>query len=307
MDRIRHGSSKDVVVNMLGGKVESIDMVFTNHYSIFDVGRSPDTILGFGRARASIANAAFGALHKDGLPTHFRSYNPETNTINVEPFNVYELPGCMYEKARGRVVPLEIIDRRCVTEALIERGRNDPVFQRKMLAHLFDDVVLGAEFTRPLIECTTKYEPIDRKLSDQEAIGLSNLGEASFAELTKLISDASDCMTDFFAPRGFKRIDGKWEVAITYDGPNFVIVDAATPDEMRLVAHDDGLSHDKDPIRSYAKSEYPDWYASLGKAKQDWPNDPSLWPSYPWKCLPEAISNEVARRYKRVETAAATN
>lgn len=301
----RSGSSKDVVTRRLSANQTEIDLVFKKRVSIYDVGPLPYLIEEMDRLRFSIAVKVFEALQAADIPTHYRSHNQAHNSITVAPFNIYE-KNVHTDSARGRIIPLEIIDRRVVTKTMMERAEADYEFRIKMLVLLDGPLVEGARLKRPLIECTTKYEVMDRRLSDAEAISLSKLGEQSYTELCEFVRNASDVVSDLFARAGFDRIDGKWEIAITYDGPSFVIVDSYSPDEMRLIGQD-GRSYDKDPLRIYYRQHHPKWIIKLEAAKRQWPlrfeKGKDMWPPYPKKLPPAEVIDDFVQRYRAVEQA----
>lgn len=297
------GSSKDVIINDVSGG-SGIDLRFTERFSIFDIGALPYTIAEMGELRFKIALRMFEVLERAGIPTHFLRADAEQLTITVEPFNIYSPPaerGRHFEAARGRIIPLEIIDRQEVTQPLLDRAENNAELRRKMEARVPSwPPKVGQRFSEPLIECTTKYSPgADQRLSDAEAIALAKLGEGSYAEACQFVSNASRTLSSFFAAHGFNRLDGKWEVAITYQGPSFVAVDSYSPDEMRLIGQD-GRSHDKDPLRQYYELHHGDWYKKLLAAKRAWPLDKSKWPKYPRHIPPSQVLDDLRDRYRAV-------
>lgn len=298
--QVRHGSSKDVIMPEPSRWAREIQLLFTDRFSVFDVGKVPYEIEDMGAFRHAIAVRMFALLSSCSIPNHFkRSF--ASKKITVEPFCIDEL-GQYFDHARGKIVPLEIIDRQEVTEPLLVRAAINAELLGKMQARVRGPMVVGTRFTSPLIECTTKFEPIDRRLSDLEAIKIARLGEASYTEMCGLVAKASTILTEFFAFRGYNRIDGKWEVAITYDGPTFVIVDSYSPDEMRLIGPD-GRSYDKDPLRNWYKDNFPGWIASLEAAKREWPKDKARWPAYPKTVPPTAVLDDLRERYRMVAEA----
>jgi|GEM_PF-2936160 len=296
---VRHGSSKDVIIPRRN-TASRIDLRFTNRFSVFDVGPVPYEIDGMDKLRHAIAVKMFEVLGAHAVPTHFIRANRNEHTITAKPFNIYEID-FRVENATGKVIPLEIIDRQELTAALLDRAETNPELSGKIRSRT-TDLTDGAPFSFPLVECTTKFEAIDRRLSDAEAIKLARLGEPSYAELCEFVANASRIVTAFFAKHGFRRLDGKWEIAITYDGPSFVVVDSYSPDEMRLIGPD-GRSYDKDPLRNWYKTTFPQWIADLDAAKKRWPDNKDRWPKYPEKMPPEAVLDDLRDRYTAVAQA----
>lgn len=293
----RQGSSKDVTVRRLNNKTE-IDLSFTKRFSVFDVGPVPYEIEAMDVLRHAIAVRSFEELHEHGVTTHFIRSDSTALTITVEAMNIYEVPGCMFNSARGRIIPLEIIDRQELTQPIIDRMATNTEIHDKVMARVTKPAA-GAPFSLPLVECTTKFEPIDRRLLDAEAIMLAKLGEYSYRDLCVFVQNASGVLTRFFDRHGFKRMDGKWEIAMTYDGPSFVVVDTYSPDEMRLIGVD-GRSYDKDPLRNWYKSTFPGWIMDLDACKREWPNNKGQWPAYPPDIPPDSVLDDLVDRYAAV-------
>lgn len=309
MERIYQGSSKDVIIPN-GLASETVDLRFSNRFSIADVGSLPYEIKGMGRLRHAIAVANFKELKKAGFETHFIRSDASACTITVEPFNIYRMKDypdskeVRFEKARGRIIPLEILDRQEVTQVLLDRAENDAELKQKMRSRVPSwPPKVGQKFRTPLIECTTKYRPgADVRLSDAEAIIEGGLGADSYEPLCKFVAKASRVLTKFHSRCGLRRVDGKWEIAITYKGPTFVIVDSYSPDEMRLIGPD-GRSHDKDPLRKEYRRLFPKWARKLDAAKKKYPHNTSKWPPYPRKRLSQEFQDEFFNLYLTVALA----
>ena len=297
MNNVREGSSKDVIIRP-GPNGRLVDLRFTKRFSVFDVGAVPYEIEEMDEFRHRIATRNFEILKGASIPTHFIASDPKHLIITVEPFNIYQM-NANFDEARGRIIPLEIIDRQEVTQPLLDRAKTNSKLLAKMTARVAGPLVVGAKFTTPLIECTTKFEAIDRRLSDIEAIAIAKLGSESYQNLCDFVAHASTVLTDFFRSCGYNRLDGKWEIAITYDGPTFVVVDSYSPDEMRLIGQD-GRSYDKDPLRLWYRVTFPHWIKALDEAKREWPNDKAMWPKYPKKRPPRAVLEDLRSRYGQV-------
>lgn len=298
---IRHGSSKDVIIPTSDASPEEIKLRFTRRFSVFDVGPVPYEIEDMDVLRHAIAVKMFEVLKIYGMPTHFRGADFDELTISVEPFDIDEI-GQRFDSARGRIIPLEIIDRLVLTQPVLDRARTNPELRSKIMKCTASTTAVGMPFSTPLIECTTKFEPIDRKLLDAQAVEEAQLGWTSYFELCVLIERASRIVTRFFDEHGFKRMDGKWEVAMTYKNSSFILADSYSPDEMRLIGPD-GRSYDKDPLRNWYTETFPEWIRELEAAKKAWPNDKSRWPAYPPDVPPDAVLMDLRDRYAAVAKA----
>jgi phosphoribosylaminoimidazole-succinocarboxamide synthase len=238
-----------------------------------------------------------------GFNTHYISHDVDAATMQVFPLSIEELDVSYGVFAnQGRIIGVEIIDRRVVTEKLIRRieaGEIDRTSVERLLVGELG-LVPGARLSPPFIECTTKYRDADVYVSDKQAANLAKLSLKHLAQVYEDSRKASDFLSNFFRSHGFDRKDGKCEGAWTTSG--FMFADSISPDEMRLIGPD-GKSHDKDPVREWFELNHPDWYASVLAAKKKFPNDKSQWPGYPNKMPPQKIIQEVVGRYEAVAVA----
>lgn len=305
MLEIYKGSSKDVSRVVEDGK-EAVKLTFTDRFSVFDVGPVPYEIEGMGWLRWAMAVRMFQVMEKKGIPNHFIRPDSEDRSIIVQPFNIYQ-KDVHFDNAAGKIMPFEVLDRQELTKPLLTRAFNESELMCKIRARVDGELKPGALFSSPLIEFTTKYEEKDRRLTDEEAIDIAGLGKTSFAELCDFTANASWHLTNFFGGHNFNRKDGKWEIAITYDGPRYIVADSYTQDEMRLEGPYGSGSHDKDPLRGWYHKLFPGWVQELKRAQEQYPgryvdgND--MWPKYPKDIPSESILNGLRMKYWTVDKA----
>ena len=210
-----------------------LSLTYTDQWSAFDRGSSPQLIPGIGQARFACAVRSFDLAHGAGLPTHFIDYR-RPHTLLVEEFSV---PGSesLSGKVHGRVLPLEWIWRAYVKGSLwarIEAGEVDPTtlgFRRGK------KVKEGMKLPRLLLECTTKFESVDRHLSPREAQGLAKLTQPQWDTACELIVRGQRVIGEAYEAEGFYGPDGKFELGMKRDG-KIVFVDVfGTPDENRII------------------------------------------------------------------------
>ena len=263
---------------------------FTDRWSAFDRGSSPQTIPGIGAARCICAVRSFTLAHAVNAPTHFLEQVDDV-TIHVQEFGV---PGQepLSGMSHGRVLPLEWIERTLAAGSLLERLKEgtDP----STFGFPKDAVVtLGTPLPRPVHECTTKFEKSDRHLTDADAKALADLNDEQWQEAWNLVIAAANITSAAYGLAGFVRPDGKKELGITKRG-RLVLVDVfGTQDEDRIVEGRTGKSYCKDLIRDYLKGLL--WYQELRAAKKEHPGDKSKWPPYPE--LPAELVDTVSTRY----------
>lgn len=297
MLKFRSGSSKDIHEVVEGAKIVALDIVSSGRVSIFDRGPMPFDFGQIGVYRTAMSGKIFQALCDAGLKTHYLSHDVETATTRVRPFNIYEI-GVQYEGAVGRVIPLEVLYRLEITDVMLERALGDEEFAQKLRERASGETVVGKRLLRPLIECSTKFEPQDRYLSDEEAIKLAKLGEVTFNKMVDLAEKGALIVADLFASYGYRLVDGKWEFGITYDGPNILFVDGLSLDEVRAFCPD-GKRCDKEVLRIEAKRQNPEWVESLKAAKLAWPDKKDCWPEYPLDLITEEFITDFVGRYKK--------
>jgi len=269
-----------------------ISLRYTDRWSAFDRGSSAQLIPGIGRARCACAVKSFQLANS--LPTHFiEQVGPET--IHVREFSV---PGheSLSGKVHGRVLPVEWIWRDRVFGSLHERvrdGRVDPVTLGFAPG---TEIAEGMQLPQMLLECTTKFEPVDRHLSDDEATTLAKVTPSQWDTARALLTEAVRVTNAAYDKVGFMCPDGKLEQGMLSDG-TIVLVDVfGTQDENRIIDKATGAVCSKDMIRKWLNTQ--SWKEGLAKAKADYPKDKSKWPSYPE--LPEELVELVAKTYAEV-------
>lgn len=277
-----------------------ISLEYTDRWSAFDRGASDQEIPAIGAARCACAVKSFQLAHAAGLPTHFiEQVGPRT--IHVEEYSV---PGreSLSGMTHGRILDLEGIRRDLVYGSLLERVKRGEVDPVSLGYKPGTKIREGMKLPRTLIEFTTKFEPVDRHLTDEEAIARAQITPSQYLDLRELITLAVRVTNARYEAVGFKSPDGKLELALRIlpkGKTQIVLVDVfGTPDENRLINTGTGGDYSKDLLRNYLKS-LP-WKAQLDVAKKAYPTDKSKWPPYP-KLPPEVVAL-VTERYVNVAT-----
>ncbi len=284
----RKGSSK--IIRAVEPGV--VDFIYTKGWSIYDRGTSPQTIPGIDRARCACAVKSFELAREAGLPTHFiEQINP--TTIRVMEFSVPGKPP-LSGKVHGRVIPLEWLYRMYAKGSLLERLKEGKITALD-LGFLAGTIVTdGMKLPYLRLECTTKFEPVDRHLSDEEARELAELTDEQWAAARYLLERLAEVTDAQFRIANFLRPDGKGELAIRYADGAIVGVDVfGTQDENRIIDRTTGEVYDKDLIRDHFKTS--PWKKALDEAKKKYPDDKSKWPEYP--LLPGELVDLVSERY----------
>lgn len=240
------GSSKNLWT--LADRPQDLIVEFTDRISVFDYGALPESFPHRAEALKTISVIFF-----DLLKSH------QIKTAYVEDLGGRYIKMCRARHAKFvsatdsalelEFIPLEVIFRYGVPagSSLLKRRR---------------DLKAGDRFEVPLIEFSTKMESQDRILSEEEAsLHFSDLD--SLRTLTKKISKL---LKEYCESCGLELWDGKFEFAVDKNG-DCVLVDAITPDELRLsVKGMDSVPLSKELLRHWLSQTT--WAAHLRLAKE---------------------------------------
>ncbi len=254
---------------------------YTDKYSIFDWGEMPDHIDFKGESLACFAQIMFDYLKLQGVNSHAKglvneNLEPTSKSKYLKVKKVDVFRPTMNKLANGEIsydykiyqdkakiqnalVPLEVIFRLGLPKgsSYLTRMKNSNLGRSPAVGDFFDD---------PIIEFSTKLEPMDRYVDDNEAKLIAGLSDVEFKKLkekTKLIALK---VRDLFKEFNIILWDGKFEFAFTASTGerDFELVDAIGIDELRLTYNNIQLS--KEFLRQYYKS-LP-WYEACQKAKE---------------------------------------
>jgi phosphoribosylaminoimidazole-succinocarboxamide synthase len=217
----------------------------------------------------------------------------------VQPLNIKPLKVDYGHLAVGELLPVELLCRLALTKKFMARIEDRKV-SRKAVERLmvFSEFRDGARLRPGFVECSTKFEPSDRYLSDTEASQIINCHKRWLTDTCyKSVEEVFEHLYVFFKFSNFVLMDGKLEGGINHNG-DFIIGDSISPDELRLIGLD-GRSYDKDPVREWYEKTYPSWKQALDAAKQEFPDKKNKWPPYPG-VPPVSVINDMIARYQSV-------
>lgn len=220
--------------------------VFLDTFSVFHFGRMPDAIPGKGEATCAMADYSLRRLEQAGIPTHLRR-RVAPDTLEVDLYRIPETP--VQPGSRAVFVPLQVIFRNSLPPGA-------SIFRRLARGQVtLDQLGLdapplpGEPLAEPIVEFTTKLEPVDRFVDDIEAAHLAGLDAAQLARVQSFALDVDRHLTALAEARGLTHADGKIEVALDPDGEVVLVDIAGTPDENRFVRH--GLALGKQVLRDH--------------------------------------------------------
>ena len=265
---------------------------FSNRYSVFDWGEMPDLLENKGKALALFSKLAFDYLSLI-CPNHYLGLVDEKNlneldhgivsnwmkvnkvTVNY-PDKIQNSDRITYDysiyknKLTNCLIPLEVIFRFGVPQggSIIDRltelkQNNNRTFESYLSElGLENTPIYGDQFQKPIIEFTTKLESTDRFLTYSEAKQIAGLSESEFKSLLEKAVLLSIKLKELLNAVGIKLWDGKFEFAFD-SNRKLMLVDAISPDELRLTKFDVHLS--KEILRQYYKNS--PWYDHVTEAK----------------------------------------
>jgi phosphoribosylaminoimidazole-succinocarboxamide synthase len=250
----------------------------------------PDHIGAKGAALCLMGAYCFEQLERKGVKTHYRGlvgangrpvklsalkqpesvmevsivsvYKPKTSVIDgkvVHDYSIYttSLKNCL--------IPLEIIYRNGLPEG-------SSVFKRLEQGKItFKDLGLdhhpkpGEQLAKPIFDVSTKLEETDRYVTWQEAQKIAGLSDQELADITDVLVEADETITEMASKAGLKNEDGKIELAFTGNRELMVIDVVGTLDECRFTY--EGMHVSKEIARQFYKKT--EWYNDLEQAKKE--------------------------------------
>lgn len=289
------GSVKDLEISIqpTADKEGNGFFKFKDTYSVFDWGAMPDLIENKSQALALMGAKTFVEADEAEIPNIYKGLEGarglmqyELSQLHAQPSNKMfvvlanrvsienDYANYSKEGLDNYVVPLEVITRRGLPHG-------SSVFKRikklkakeddQGLAKLIRDLGLTSEpkegdmLPKPKTGFTTKFEPEDRKVSNEEAQRISGLSQEQFDTLVNLQERVDDVINKTAEKAGMQYWDGKREYVVI--GGEILLADVAgTFDEDRMTKSNIALS--KQPLREANKELNADWYRQVEAAKE---------------------------------------
>lgn len=290
---IKHGSAKDIY----RVSEEDIAFRFTDHFSVFDVGRARQTIPDKDQAVCACAVKSFRIAEEIGVPTHFVEQMDEI-TIRVKEAQI--IVGRNLTTDQNYVVPAEWIYRLRVAGSILRDFQSD---KKKPKNYGLPAGVIppeGSPFPYPIHHSTTKFEDFDRDLTNAGVCKLSGITLDDQNQYWSMIDRLTGAIALQLASAGFALLDGKMEVLMGHGRVKLIGDVFGTPDEDRFVP----LAKLRGGVVEHYSKEFVRQYligigykAKLDQARAAGKNDP------PIPRLPDNILGEVSQRYKIVAEA----
>lgn len=266
---------------------------FTNNISVFDK-VIPTEVEHKGASLCRTSTYWFRELlPKLGIQTHFIGM-PEQNRMTVKKVDVIEDYDKITSETKNYLIPLEVICRHYVAGSMHDRilkGKIKPEDVGFPVGHIPD---YGEKFPEPLVEFTTKLEPIDRPVTKEEAMKMAALSETECQEIVETVLKIDDAIEKSALSHGLIHVDGKKEFAYNENRELMVIDTFGTADEDRFwdkEKHDAGffVELSKEHVRQYYRGT--GYHKELMQAREAGFPDPDIPP------LPANVADEVSALY----------
>lgn len=244
------GSSKDLYSH--AEYPQHVFFEFSDRVSVFDYGALPDSITGKGESLRRSAEFFFDLMQKAQIATAFDL--ELSRSTGRTAMRAVRHPKFLPNVDTGLVfIPLEVIFRWGVPEgsSLLKRRPELKAYDR---------------FAAPMIEFSTKLEASDRLLSREEAQQIAG-ASVDIAMLEHFANSVAVLLQETFKARGLELWDGKIECAWDTRKKEIVMVDALTPDELRVTLKGfEKIPLSKELLRSWIGRS--DWAFQIRQAKK---------------------------------------
>ncbi|MGB2727032.1 MAG: phosphoribosylaminoimidazolesuccinocarboxamide synthase [Halobacteriota archaeon] len=230
---IRSGKAKDVYRRPDG----DIIFLFTDRVTAFDGIKKAD-YQGKGEACCKLSCFWFEKLQAEGIKTHFKECMPPNMLVAEE----------------VSILPVEVIARNFLYGSLWKRYKKGEI-DIGSLRHE-EEKREGMPLTKSFLEFTTKFERVDRPITEEELIENGWMDRSEIEHLKKETIRIGDIMGSYLVRRGIILADFKLEYGRSKEDGDIILADeVGTPDVCRFwdkEAHEQRgeiLSLDKDVFR----------------------------------------------------------
>ena len=210
---LRSGKAKDLYQRPNG----DILFLFTNRVTAFD-GLKKATYEDKGAICCQLSCFWFEQLEAAGIRTHFKEYVPPNIMVAEE----------------VQILPVEVIARNFLYGSLWKRYQKGEVqLSRKLVAQ--GELREGAPLTRSYVEFTTKFERVDRPVTEQELLELAWMTANELAQIKSEIIQVGEIMSAYLLQRGIILVDYKLEFGKSAASGEILLADeVGTPDVCRF-------------------------------------------------------------------------
>jgi len=223
------GKVKEVYELESGNELE---FRFTNNISVFDK-VIPTSVPKKGETLCKTSTFWFKRANDMNILSHYIS-NPDANLMRVRKVDIIKDYSKINHSTTNYLIPLEFICRYYIAGSLYNRLQAGKVAPTSLGFDANTSLEYGTKLPEPLIEVTTKLEPVDRLLSLEEAMKIAGLTKEEYDNICDTIFKLDEKVNSEIETRGLIHVDGKKEFAFDPDR-NLMLVDTfGTADEDRF-------------------------------------------------------------------------
>jgi phosphoribosylaminoimidazole-succinocarboxamide synthase len=271
---------------------DELEFSFTDDISVFDK-VIPSQIPRKGQTLCMTAAHWFRALEQMGIKTHFLT-TLGSRRMRVKRVQVIHDYDKITRDTRNYLIPLELITRYYVAGSLHDRVKSGKIAPEILGFPAGHTPRYGEELPQPFFEVTTKLEKVDRPLSTEEALEISGLSKADYADVRAMVLQIDKHINEEAHSRGLLHVDGKKEFAFDADRELMVVDTFGTADEDRfwdLKTYQEGECVELS--KEFVRQHYRDtgYHGKLYEARAKGLPEPDIPP------LPDALVAEVSDLY----------
>ncbi len=259
-----------------------LEFRFTDKISVFDK-VIPSMVPRKGETICKTSAFWFEKLKELGIKNHYIS-STASNVMRVKRVNVIHDYDKMTGDTRNFLIPLEVICRHYIAGSL-----NDKILRGETTGEMLGfepghTPKYGEKLPKPTIEFTTKLEPVDRKLTEKEALEISGLNPEELSKIKDIVLLIDRIIAEVAGANNLIHVDGKKEFGMD-ENRNIMLLDTfGTLDEDRWWDMDkwqEGKINElsKEFVRMhYRKTGYFEELEEARRSNQPEPDIPALPP-----------------------------
>jgi phosphoribosylaminoimidazole-succinocarboxamide synthase len=254
-----------------------LEFLFTDNISVFDK-IIPTEVPYKGETLCRTSTYWFEFSAKLGIQSHFLKLIPP-NRMRVKKFDIIKDYSKITPETTNYLIPLEVICRHYIAGSLNDRLKRGKISPESLGFDKGYQPKYGDKLPEPFIEVTTKLEPVDRPLSNEEAKDIAGLTDEDFNEIQEVLLKLDELINTDVESRGLIHVDGKKEFAYDPDR-NLMLIDTfGTADEDRFWDAEKYEQHEFVEIsKEYVRQYYREisYYDDLVKAREQQFSEPDI-------------------------------
>jgi phosphoribosylaminoimidazole-succinocarboxamide synthase len=239
-----------------------LEFLFTDNISVFDQ-IIPSRIPRKGEVLCRCAEFWFRQIEDIVKTDLIKVILP--NKMRVRRVNIIRDYGKINNKTTNYLIPLEFVLRWYNAGSLYANMTGGKIKPEAAGFEKGHKPVYGEPLPEPLFEQTTKLEPIDRKLTIDEALKISGLTMDELNNIKEICIKIDEKMDREVRKRGLMHADGKKEFGMNENREIMILDTFGTPDEDRFW---DATEYDKGNIVEFSKEFVRKYYEKISHKKK---------------------------------------